>query len=130
MDNERGMTIVVRRAPYGTIDAAEAIRHAAGGLNFKVPTTLLLMEDGVFVARRDQRPEGIGYLSLSRALEEYLARRGKDQDGEEIGGRVVVHAPSARERGLTPDDLIAGVRVVDEAESARLLAGSGWTPVY
>ncbi len=130
MNNEKRMTIVVRRAPYGTIDAAEAIRHAAGGLNFKVPTTLLLMEDGVFVARRDQRPEGIGYLSLSRALEEYLARRGQRREGQEIGGRVVVHAPAARERGLTPDDLIAGVRVVDEAESARLLAGSGWTLVY
>ncbi len=24
MDSENGMTIVVRRAPYGTIDAAEA----------------------------------------------------------------------------------------------------------
>ncbi|MCL4532458.1 MAG: DsrE family protein [Actinobacteria bacterium] len=130
MDNEKRMTIVVRRGPYGTIDAAEAIRHAAGGLNFKVPTTLLLMEDGVFVARREQLPEGIGYLSLSRALEEYLARRGRGQEGEEIAGRVVVHAPSARERGLSPDDLIAGVSMVEEGESARLLADSGWTLVY
>ena len=130
MDNERRMTIVVRRAPYGTIDAAEAIRHAAGGLNFKLPTTLLLMEDGVFVARREQRPEGIGFLSLSRALEEYLARRGQDQEGQEIAGRVVVHAPSARERGLAPEDLIPGAKVVEEAEAARILADGGWTLVY
>ena len=130
MDSEKRMTIVVRRAPYGTIDAAEAIRHAAGGLNFKVPTTLLLMEDGVFVARREQRPEGIGYLSLPRALEEYLARRGRGQEGEEISGRVAVHAPSARERGLAPEELIEGVSMVEGAESARLLAGGGWTLVY
>jgi sulfur relay (sulfurtransferase) DsrF/TusC family protein len=130
MDSEKRMTIVVRRAPYGAIDAAEAIRHAASGLSFKVPTTLLLTEDGVFMARRHQRPEGIGYLSLSRAIEEYLARRGHGQEGGEISGRVMVHAPSARERGLSPDDLIAGVRVVEDGEAARLLAGSGWTLVY
>ena len=130
MDSEKRMTIVVRRAPYGTIDAAEAIRHAAGGLNFKVPTTLLLMEDGVFVARRDQRPEGIGYLSLSRALEDYLARRGKGQEGEEIAGQVVVHGPSLKERGLAAEDLIPGAKVVEEAEATRILASGGWTLVY
>ena len=130
MDSEKRMTIVVRRAPYGTIDAAEAIRHAAGGLNFQVATTLLLMEDGVFVARRDQHPERIGYLSLARALEEYLARRGRGQDGEEMGGRVAVHGPSARERGLASEDLIAGKEVVEEAEAARILADGGWTLVY
>ncbi len=130
MDSEKRMTVVVRRAPYGTIDAAEAIRHAGGGLSFQVPTTLLLMEDGVFIARRDQRPEEIGYLSLSRALEEYLVRRVKGPEGREIGGQVVVHGPSARERGLAPEDLIAGSRVVEEAETARLLAESGWTLVY
>ena len=124
------MTIVVRRAPYGTIDAAEAIRHAAGGLSFQVPTTLLLVEDGVYVAKRGQQPEGVGYLSLSRALEEYLARRAHDQEGHEIAGRLVVHGPSARERGLSPEELVAGASVVEESETARLLAESGWTLVY
>ncbi len=130
MDSEKRMTIVVRRPPYGTIDAAEAIRHAGGGLSFQVPTTLLLMEDGVFMARRDQRPEVVGYLSLSRALEEYLARRGKGRDGGEIAGQVVVHGPSLNERGLAPEDLIPGVKVVQEAETARMLADGGWTLVY
>ena len=130
MDSEKRMTIVVRRAPYGTIDAAEAIRHATGGLNFKLPTTLLLMEDGVFVARRDQHPEGIGYLSLSQALQDYLARRGQGPEGTEISGQVVVHGPSARERGLAPEDLIAGANVAEEAETARILADGGWTLVY
>lgn len=130
MNSEKRMTIVVRRPPYGTIDAAEAVRHAAGGLSFGVPTTVLLMEDGVFVARRDQRPEGTGYLSLSKALDEYLARRGQGQDGGEIGGRVAVHGPSARERGLGQEGLIAGAKVAEEAETARILAGSGWTLVY
>lgn len=130
MDSEKRMTILVRRAPYGTIDAAEAIRHAAGGLNFQLPTTLLLMEDGVFMARRDQAPEGIGYLSLSQALLDYLTRRGKDPEGKEISGRVVVHGPSVRERGLAPEDLIAGAKVVEEAETARILANNPWTLVY
>ncbi len=130
MDSEKRMTIVVRRPPYGTIDAAEAIRHAGGGVSFQVPTTLLLMDDGVFMARREQRPEALGYLSLSRALEEYLARRGQGKDGAEIAGQVVVHGPSLKERGLAPQDLIAGVQVVEEAEAARILADDGWTLVY
>jgi sulfur relay (sulfurtransferase) DsrF/TusC family protein len=130
MDSEKRMTVVVRRPPYGTTDAAEAIRHAGGGLSFKLPTTLLLIEDGVFVARRDQRPEGLGYLSLSQALADYLAQRAENSEGKEIAGQVVVHGPSARERGLGTDDLIAGVSVVEEAETAHLLAESGWTLVY
>ena len=130
MDSEKRMTIVVRRPPYGTIDAAEAIRHAGGGLSFQVPTTLLLMEDGVFMARRDQRPEAVGYLSLSRALEEYLARRGQGKDGGEIAGQVVVHGPSLKERGLAAEDLIPGAKVVEEAEATRILADGGWTLVY
>ena len=130
MDSGKRMTIVVRRAPYGTIDAAEAIRHAAGGLSFQVPTTLLLIEDGVYVAKGGQQPEGLGYLSLSRALEEYLTRRAHDQEGREMAGSVVVHGPSARERGLAPEDLILEAKVVEEAETAQLLAESGWTLVY
>lgn len=130
MDTEKRMIIVVRRPPYGTIDAAEAIRHAGGGLSFQVPTTLLLMEDGVFMARREQRPEALGYLSLSRALEDYLSRRAQGKDGAEIAGEVVVHGPSVRERGLAPEDLISGTKVVEEVEAARMMADGGWTLVY
>lgn len=130
MDNEKRMTVVVRRPPYGTIDAAEAIRHAGGGLSFGVPTTLLLMEDGVFMARREQHPEAAGYLSLSRALEEYLTRRGQGKSGAEIAGRLMVHGPSARERGLGSEDFVAGAKVVEESEAAHILADGGWTLVY
>lgn len=130
MDAEKSMAVVVRRAPYGTIDAAEAIRHAAGGLGFGVPTALLLAEDGVFVARCNQRGEGIGYLSLSEALEDYLMRRGRGREGREIHGRVVVHGPSMWERGLSPSELVPGVQVAEEGEVARLLAESAWTLVY
>ena len=130
MDVAKTMVVVVRKAPYGTIDAGEAIRHANGGLSFGVPTTLLLAEDGVFVARRDQRGEEIGYVSLSRALEDYLARRGRGPDGREIEGRLVVHGTSLRDRGLRPEDLVPRAQVAEDAEVAQLLAHSDGTLVY
>lgn len=130
MDVAKTMIVVVRKAPYGTIDAGEAIRHANGGLSFGVPTALLLAEDGVFVARRNQRGEEIGYGSLSRALEDYLARRGRGPDGREIAGQLVVHGTSLRERGLAAEDLIPGARVAEDGETARLLAQSDWTLIY
>ena len=117
----RSIGIVVRRAPYGAIGAAEALRHAAGGLSFGVGTTLVLLEDGVYVAKADQDAERMGFTSLAEPLALYARQEGRVPDGTVLRGRVTAHGPALVARGLGPDELVEGVEVVDDAGLARLL---------
>jgi sulfur relay (sulfurtransferase) DsrF/TusC family protein len=117
----RSIGILVRRAPYGTIGAAEALRHAAGGLSFGVATTLVLLEDGVFAAKAGQDAGHPGYTSLAEQLAQYARQEGRATDGTALRGRVVVHGPALRARGLERAGLVAGVEVVDDPGLACLL---------
>ena len=117
----KSLGIVVRRPPYGTINAGEALRHAAGGLGFGVATTLILLEDGVHVAKRGQDAGRLGFTSLAEPLAQYARQEGRASDGTVLRGRVVAHEPALVARGLGRDGLVAGVEVVDDAGLARLL---------
>lgn len=114
--------IIVRRAPFGTINASEAVRHAIGGIAFGIATALVLVEDGVEVARAVQRGERIGFTSLAEPLGQYLKQQGTAGDGSPLRGRVVAHGPALALRGLKPADLVDGVEIADDEGLARLLA--------
>ncbi|MHB1131101.1 MAG: DsrE family protein [Chloroflexota bacterium] len=119
----RSLGIILRRAPFGAINAGEAVRHAMGGITFGVATTLVLLEDGVYVARDGQDGERLGFTSLSRPLAQCVQQAGATADGKPIQGRVLVHGPSLAARGLSGQVLVAGAEVVDDAGLARALAG-------
>lgn len=119
----KSLGIVVRRAPYGTINAGEALRHASGGITFGVTTILVLTEDGVYVAVSDQHGEQVDFTSLSGPLAQLIQQKGTTVDGSPIGGRVVVHEPSLAARGLAAERLVAGVEIVNDAAFANLLGG-------
>ena len=117
----RSLGIAVRRAPYGTISAGEALRHAAGAITYGVATTFVLLEDGVYVARADQAGERIGFTSLAEPLAQFAKHQGRDANGLPVQGRVVAHGPSLAARGLRGDKLVDGVEIVDDAALAELL---------
>ncbi len=117
------LAIVVRAAPFGSINAAEALRHATAGINFGVATTLILLEDGVYVAERIQEGERLGFTSLAEPLARYARQENMLADGSVIRGRVAVHEPSLLLRGLEPDRLIEGIEIVDDGGLAALFAG-------
>lgn len=117
----KSLSIVVRRGPYGTINAGEALRHASGGITFGVATTLVLTEDGVYVAVADQHGERVDFTSLAGPVAQLTQQKGTMEDGSAIGGRVVVHEPSLVARGLAAGRLVAGVEIVDDAALANLL---------
>ncbi len=114
--------IVLCHAPFGTINAGEALRHAAGGITFGVATTLVLLEDGVYVARDGQDGERLGFTSLARPLVQFAQQQGTRADGRPIGGHVLVHGPSLAARGLSSEELVAGAEVIDDAGLARASA--------
>jgi sulfur relay (sulfurtransferase) DsrF/TusC family protein len=119
--------IILRHAPYGRLAAAEAVRHLNGAVANGLDTRLLLMGDGVYLARAGQEPAP-GWTGLSSALEQALTSRGGD--AERPACAVFALQPSLETRGLSTADLVAGCEIADENAAARLLAGADATLIY
>ena len=119
MDNS--LCVLIRRPPYGEIHAAEGIRHAGGALAEGMQTRIVLIDDGVYVARDGQLMGGTAWIALAPALMKVIAK----------GARVFVHTPSAQARGLLQEEhFISGVEALDDDEFARMLAQSRSLMIY
>ncbi len=118
---KNSLAILIRRPPYGQIHAAEALRHMGGALGDGIQTTVLLVDDGVYVARNGQNPGKTSFTALVDPLAKGIAK----------GARVYLHIPSAQARGLLDDPhLIGGVDCLDDDGLARVLAESEMVMVY
>ncbi len=115
---ENSVCILISRAPYGTVSAAEGVRHLNGALNNGVRAVAVLVDDGVWLARAGQTPGTSGFASLSDVLS------GVRKLSPALDPRIFVHGPSLARRGLAARDLIPGVEEVDDAELARLVAST------
>ena len=103
--------IIIRHPSYGREDAFAAIRTAIIGQNSDLPTSLILCEDGVWNAIRDQWPEAIEMPSNEEQL----------LDAIQAGVRIYVDEGSLEERGLAADDLIDGVTIVPCDDMAEVV---------
>ncbi len=103
--------IIIRHPSYGREDAFAAIRMAIIGQNSDLPTSLILCEDGVWNAARDQWSEAIEMPSNEDQL----------LDALQVGARIYVDEGSLEERGLTHDDLIEGITIVPCDEMAEVV---------
>ena len=109
------LCILVRRAPYGTIHAAEAFRHLAGALNSGLKVTTILVDDGIYMAKNNQKTHTSGFTSLSEALSSFLStNRGKSV-------KVYIHDSSIKARGMKKEYLNEGVELIDDKKIAELL---------
>src|SRR3989304_4439234 len=61
------LCIVIRRAPYGSVSAAEAVRHVIGAVHAGLSVHTVLVDDGVYLVRQDQDPGNTGWPGLSAA---------------------------------------------------------------
>ena len=116
------LAILVRQAPYTTIGPAEAVRHAGGALADGWDVRLLLVDDGVYLAREGQAVGQTGFVSLSIALTKVMAK----------GALVMLLDRSAQMRGVVPGQpgVLAGVRQIDECGLAGQLATAGTVMIY
>jgi len=121
MEMVRSVCILVRRAPYGTMNAAEALRHLNGAVANGLEATAILIGDGVYLAREDQRAEEAGWTSLSRALRQALTVRRQQAEDSENQARIYVHRASVERRGLQEAALVPGVELLSDQELARLV---------
>ena len=98
----KNLCVIIRHPAYGREDAYAAIRMTSVGNMYGLPTDLILCEDGVWNAIKDQWSETIEMPSN----EEHFIH------AVESGSKVYVDAEALEERGLTLDDLIDGVEVM------------------
>jgi len=117
---KNSLCILIRRPPYGQIHAAEAIRHSGGALAEGLATRVVLLDDGVYVAREGQNCGGTGWTVLAPELMKMIAK----------GAQVLVHTPSAHARGLGPEDCIVGLEWIDDVGLTQTLAASDAVMVY
>lgn len=108
----RSIVFLNRRGPHGSIHAQEALEVVLVGAAFDQRVRLVFMDDGVYQLMRGQDTRALGVKDFARA---YRALEDYEPD------RVVVEAASLEARGLTADDLMIAVEVIDTDALARLL---------
>ncbi|MHB8471910.1 MAG: sulfurtransferase complex subunit TusC [Gammaproteobacteria bacterium] len=103
---------VNRKAPYGTIYALESLEVVLIAAAFDQDVSLAFIDDGVYQIAKGQRTKAIDVKNFSptfRALEGYDIEK------------LYVAKESLEERGLTEDDLLVDVQVVNAAAMADLM---------
>ncbi len=104
---------VNRKAPYGTIYALESLEVVLIAATFDQDCSLVFMDDGVYQLVKGQDSKRIGIKNFSptyRALDDYDINK------------LYVERESLQSRGLTEDDLMVPVAVLDGAGLAELMA--------
>ena len=106
---------VNRKAPYGTIYALESLEVVLIGAAFDQDVSLAFIDDGVYQLKKGQQTSvssGIGMKDFSKT---YRALEGYDVE------KLYVDKKSMEERGLTVDDLLVDVEVLEDAQMAELM---------
>ncbi|MFN2308341.1 MAG: sulfurtransferase complex subunit TusC [Gammaproteobacteria bacterium] len=115
-DEEEGLVkkfmYVNRKAPYGTIYALESLEVVLIAAAFDQDVSLVFMDDGVYQIKKGQDTKGIGMKNFSPT---YRALEGYDIE------KLYVEKESLESRGLSADDLIVPVEVLNKDELTSLM---------
>lgn len=96
---------ICRTAPYGTVFEQEAIEAMVMFGAYEQDISVAFLDDGVFSLKKGQNPSLVGKKNFSMA---YMILK----EDFEISN-IYVEKESLQERGLTEDDLITEVEVLD-----------------
>lgn len=103
---------VNRRAPHGTVYALEALEVVLISAAFDQDVSMVFLDDGVYELVKGQQTKAIDVKNFSPA---YRALEGYDVE------KLYVDADSLAARGLTADQLLVPVEVLDAAQIAALM---------
>lgn len=111
---ESRVAMFMRKSPYGTVYPAEGFRAMMGIAVFEMDLCVIFIDDGVYTLVKGQCPEDIDMKSLGTGFASL----------PDVGiSEFYVHDESLKERGLSADDLVMDVNVIDGAEINKLLEG-------
>jgi len=98
MTESETVTILINEAAYGKERAWNALRLAMAMITKDVKVNIFLLEDGVTVAKKNQRPPE-GYYNLEKMLAQLI----------QGGAKVRACTTCLQARGINQDDLVLGV---------------------
>lgn len=104
---------IIRRAPHGSIYSYEALETVLIMAAYDQDISMAFIDDGVYALKKDQDTSEIeikGYMKTFTALDDYDVEK------------LYVDKQSLEERGLTKDDLIVDVEILESAEIGKLMA--------
>ena len=101
-----------RKAPYGTIYALEALEVVLISAAFDQDVSVVFMDDGVYQIKKEQDTAAINMKNFSPI---YRALEGYDVE------KLYVEKDSLDARGLTEDDLVVPVEVLDAKALGELM---------
>lgn len=103
---------VNRKSPYGTIYALESLEVVLISAAFDQDVSVMFLDDGIYQLAKGQKTDGIEVKNFSptyRALEMYDVEK------------LYVSKESMAERGLSEDDLLVPVEVLDAGQVGELM---------
>lgn len=119
----KSLCVVVDRAPYGSIQPAEALRHALAAVGKGWEVVLAFLGDSVLTALPGQSPPPEEWMSLSQVVVDLVeAGNGK--------ATVLVEEGALHARGLNACDLVQGTRQAPLGEIATALARCDRTLIF
>lgn len=104
--------IINRRAPYASNHAREGLDAALTAAVFEQPVAMLFQSDAVYQLLKNQQPTAIGQKNLSANLQ-VLPMYDID--------RLYVCGQAMAERGLTEDQFVVPVEVLDGPQISTLI---------
>ncbi len=103
---------VLRHAPHGTIYTYEGLEMILIMAAYEQDLSVVFIGDGVYALKKGQDTSGIGIKGFSKT---FMALDGYDVE------KLYVDRVSLEERGLTEEDLVVNVEVLDAGETGRLM---------
>lgn len=103
---------VNRKAPYGTVYALESLEVVLISAAFDQNISLVFMDDGVYQIVKNQDTDAINMKNFSRT---YRALEGYDVE------KLYVEKESMEARGLSEDDLLVDVEILNSQELGDLM---------
>ncbi len=112
---KREITIITRHAPYGKDNAFACVDMVLAFAVFEQAVNYLFLGDGVFQLLRDQEAKSIDQKTIAAAL-----------SAIELYGvkNIYVDSKSMTDRGVSAEGLILPVSLLDELQTAQLVATS------
>ncbi|MBM3422759.1 MAG: sulfurtransferase complex subunit TusC [Chlorobi bacterium] len=114
MENENVKKImhVMRHAPHGTIYSYEGLEMILIMAAYEQDLSVVFIGDGIYSLKKNQDTAGIGIKGFAKT---FMALDGYDVE------KLYVDRVSLEERGLSENDLVVDVEVLDSAEIGALM---------
>jgi tRNA 2-thiouridine synthesizing protein D len=114
------VAMILKRSPYGDINAAEAVRHALGAVSLEMSVDLILVDGGVLLAKKGQDDTGTGFTNLEGALKDCL----------DMGVTVYADTASLKVHRLASNDLVESIKSVSGEKIAELVKEAKSTMIF